>query len=132
MGRWTNLNKIAYENRICISCNVLDDELHVLLECPMYIELYRGYTQIVPAETEYAYICAIIMYNTLLKFEKCLVSLLTLAPVQNKSYVTFECVLLLTINLNWREPGCNNLSSWYDIIMLSYNQTQLPNTYISM
>ena len=43
MGRWAKLNKIPYENRKCKSCNVLEDEFHFVLECPIYVEFRRRY-----------------------------------------------------------------------------------------
>lgn len=43
MGRWARPERIAYENRKCRICNVLEDEFHFILECPLYLNLRRQY-----------------------------------------------------------------------------------------
>ena len=43
VGRWVKPNKIPYENRKCRICNVLEDEFHFLLECPLYDNLRKVY-----------------------------------------------------------------------------------------
>ena len=43
VGRWAKPIKIPYENRKCKSCNVLEDEFHFVLECPIYVEFRRRY-----------------------------------------------------------------------------------------
>ena len=34
--RWAKPNKIPYQNRKCKVCNVLEDEFHFLVECPLF------------------------------------------------------------------------------------------------
>lgn len=43
VGRWAKPNKIPYQNRKCKICNVLEDEFHFLLECPLYADLRKRY-----------------------------------------------------------------------------------------
>ena len=43
VGRWAKPNKIPYENRKCHICNILEDEFHFLLECPLYSDLRKLY-----------------------------------------------------------------------------------------
>ena len=43
VGRWAKPNKVPYENRKCKICNILEDEFHFLLECPLYAELRKRY-----------------------------------------------------------------------------------------
>ena len=43
VGRWAKPNKIPYENRKCQICNILEDEFHFLLECPLYSDLRKLY-----------------------------------------------------------------------------------------
>ena len=43
IGRWAKPNKTPYQNRKCKVCNVLEDEFHVLLECPLYTDLRKRY-----------------------------------------------------------------------------------------
>ena len=43
VGRWAKPNKIPYEDRKCQVCNVLEEEFHVLLECPLYTDLRKVY-----------------------------------------------------------------------------------------
>ena len=42
-GRWTKPNKIPLENRLCMICNVLEDEFHFVLECSLYKDLRKTY-----------------------------------------------------------------------------------------
>ena len=35
-GRWVKPKPIALENRKCITCNIIEDEFHFILVCPMY------------------------------------------------------------------------------------------------
>ena len=35
-GRWVKPKPIALENRKCINCNLIEDEFHFILVCPMY------------------------------------------------------------------------------------------------
>ena len=34
--RWVKPNPIALDNRKCITCNLIEDEFHFILVCPMY------------------------------------------------------------------------------------------------
>ena len=43
MGRWAKPNKIPSDNRICKSCNVLEDEFHFILECTLFQTLGKTY-----------------------------------------------------------------------------------------
>ena len=43
VGRWAKPNKIPYEDRKCKVCNVLEDEFHFLLECPLYTDVRKVY-----------------------------------------------------------------------------------------
>ena len=43
VGRWVKPNKIPYEDRKCQVCNVLEDEFHFLLECPLNTDLRKIY-----------------------------------------------------------------------------------------
>ena len=38
-GRWTKTVKTPLVNRKCKMCNVLEDEFHFILECPLYRDL---------------------------------------------------------------------------------------------
>jgi len=40
-GRWTKPNLIPVNERICLTCNVLEDEYHFVLECPLYNDLWN-------------------------------------------------------------------------------------------
>ena len=40
-GRWGN-SRIPVVNRVCSSCNVIEDEYHVLIECPRYVNERKG------------------------------------------------------------------------------------------
>ena len=42
-GRWHKPNKIPRENRTCVTCNILEDEYHFILECATYAELRKRY-----------------------------------------------------------------------------------------
>ena len=42
-GRWHKPNPIPLSERKCPSCNILEDEYHFLLECPIYITLRKQY-----------------------------------------------------------------------------------------
>ena len=39
VGRWAKPNAIAFENRLCSTCEKLEDEFHFILECTRYIDL---------------------------------------------------------------------------------------------
>ena len=41
-GRWVKPKPIALVNRKCITCNLIDDEFHFILVCPMYT-FFRHY-----------------------------------------------------------------------------------------
>ena len=41
-GRWVKPKPIALENRKCITCNIIEDEFHFILVCPMYTS-FRHY-----------------------------------------------------------------------------------------
>jgi len=38
-GRWTKPNLFPINERKCLTCNVLEDEYHFVLECPLYNDL---------------------------------------------------------------------------------------------
>jgi len=38
-GRWVKPNPIALENRKCITCNLIEDEFHFIIVCPMYASI---------------------------------------------------------------------------------------------
>ena len=42
-GRWTRPNKTPLENRKYKQCNILEDELHFVLDCVLYKELRKKY-----------------------------------------------------------------------------------------
>ena len=42
-GRWAKPNEIPLENRLCMICNVLEDEFHFVLECSLYKDLRKNY-----------------------------------------------------------------------------------------
>jgi hypothetical protein len=42
-GRWHKPQPIPLPNRLCVLCNVLDDEFHFVLECMRHIDLRRKY-----------------------------------------------------------------------------------------
>ena len=42
-GRWAKPNKIPLKNRLCMICNVLEDEFHFVLECSLYKDLRKIY-----------------------------------------------------------------------------------------
>ena len=41
IGRWHKPEPIPFNNRICSSCNTLDDEYHLLLECKLYSDIRK-------------------------------------------------------------------------------------------
>ena len=43
MGRWKRPVKVAYGERKCRVCGVLEDEFHFLIECPIYVNLRAKY-----------------------------------------------------------------------------------------
>ena len=42
-GRWVKPNRTPINERVCIFCNVLEDEFHFVLECKQYIDLRTTY-----------------------------------------------------------------------------------------
>ena len=40
-GRWKKPNRVPLSDRICSSCQTLEDEYHFILECKIYIDLRR-------------------------------------------------------------------------------------------
>ena len=42
-GRWIKPNRTPINERVCIFCNVLEDEFHFVLECKQYIDLRTTY-----------------------------------------------------------------------------------------
>ena len=40
-GRWGK-KKVDHKDRICSSCNVIEDEYHCIVECPLYSEIRKG------------------------------------------------------------------------------------------
>lgn len=42
-GRWVRPNRIPIDDRKCSLCQVLEDEYHFVIECPLYEELRRKY-----------------------------------------------------------------------------------------
>jgi len=42
-GRWKKPNKEPLQERICTTCNVLDDEYHFIMECSLHSNLRRTY-----------------------------------------------------------------------------------------
>ena len=42
-GRWHKPRKIPLENRLCVSCNKIEDEYHFILECINYTALRKIY-----------------------------------------------------------------------------------------
>ena len=42
-GRWHKPQKTPYSERKCQICNVLEDEFHFLLECPIYTNIRKMY-----------------------------------------------------------------------------------------
>ena len=45
MGRWARPERIAFENRKCKHCQILDDEFHFILECPLYSNIRTLYAK---------------------------------------------------------------------------------------
>ena len=43
IGRWKRPVKVAYAERKCRVCGVLEDEFHFLFECPIYVNLRAKY-----------------------------------------------------------------------------------------
>ena len=42
-GRWNRPVRTPYEDRKCIFCNLLEDEYHFTLECPIYVDIRKKY-----------------------------------------------------------------------------------------
>jgi len=42
-GRWRKPENVPFDQRVCASCNVLEDEYHFVLECNIYDELRLKY-----------------------------------------------------------------------------------------
>ena len=45
MGRWARPERIAFENRKCKHCQILEDEFHFILECPLYSNIRTLYVK---------------------------------------------------------------------------------------
>ena len=45
MGRWARPERIAVENRKCKHCQILEDEFHFILECPLYSNIRTLYVK---------------------------------------------------------------------------------------
>ena len=45
MGRWARPERIAFENRKCKHCQILVDEFHFILECPLYSNIRTLYVK---------------------------------------------------------------------------------------
>ena len=45
MGRWARPERIAFENRKCKHCQILEDEYHFILECPLYSNIRTLYVK---------------------------------------------------------------------------------------
>ena len=43
MGRWAKPERIEFDDRKCKLCNKLEDEFHVVLECPLYDDIRKQY-----------------------------------------------------------------------------------------
>ena len=43
MGGWARPERVAFEHRLCTSCNVLEDEYHFVIICQRYNNLRRKY-----------------------------------------------------------------------------------------
>ena len=59
MGRWHKPNKSIRSERKCQHCNVLENEFHFILECPVYHEI-RSQQVNVTGKDQNAYIYRII------------------------------------------------------------------------
>ena len=42
-GRWHKPTAIPLNDRKCKNCNILEDEFHFILECPLYQQLRKKY-----------------------------------------------------------------------------------------
>ena len=42
-GSWARRVRVAYDERKCRVCNILEDEFHVIFECPVYSDLRKLY-----------------------------------------------------------------------------------------
>ena len=42
-GRWNRPVRTPYDDRKCIFCNLLEDEYHFVLECPIYVDMRKKY-----------------------------------------------------------------------------------------
>ena len=42
-GRWVRPRRIPVNERKCTICQVVEDEFHFIIECPLYTELRRKY-----------------------------------------------------------------------------------------
>ena len=45
MDRWAKPERIAFENRKCKHCQILEDESHFILECPVYSNIRTLYVK---------------------------------------------------------------------------------------
>ena len=45
MGRWARPERVAFENRKCKHCQILEDEFHFILECPLYSNIRTLYVK---------------------------------------------------------------------------------------
>ena len=43
VGRWAKPIKIPSKNRKCKICDTLEDEIHFVLECALYVEIRQKY-----------------------------------------------------------------------------------------
>ena len=43
MGRWVKPERVPFEHRMCITCNLLEDEYHFVIECQRCNDLRRKY-----------------------------------------------------------------------------------------
>ena len=53
MGRWVRVNRKNYSERKCKLCEKLEDEYHIIFECPIYKELRTLYSKVLQGKTKY-------------------------------------------------------------------------------
>ena len=42
-GRWARPVRVAYDERKCRVCNILEDEFYFIFDCPVYSDLRKLY-----------------------------------------------------------------------------------------
>jgi hypothetical protein len=90
MGRWNKPLPIPFDERKCAQCDVLEDEFHGILQCPLYADLRKTYIS-----TKFSYRPNMYKFTQLLPSES-LVVVTKLATFIYKALCLRDTVFLMT------------------------------------